>query len=88
MRSSIFQTAACENSQSGAPASLPERWRWRVLRTSNGYNFRDLSPAADRPNSSKSEKPTGTPNQESLFVAAAKGRGFGERSGWKGEVSL
>ena len=39
-------------------------WRWRVLRTSNAYNFRDPSPAADRPNSTKSEKPTGTPNQE------------------------
>jgi hypothetical protein len=38
-------------------------WRWRVLRTSNAYAFRDPSPAADQPNSSKSEKPTGTPNQ-------------------------
>ncbi len=38
-------------------------WRWRVLRTSNAYAFTDPSPAADRPNSSKSEKPTGTPNQ-------------------------
>jgi helix-turn-helix protein len=35
-------------------------WRWRVLRTSNAYNLRDPSPAADRPISSKSEKPTGT----------------------------
>jgi Helix-turn-helix domain len=34
-------------------------WRWRVLRTSNAYAFADPSPAADRPNSSKSEKPTG-----------------------------
>jgi Helix-turn-helix domain len=39
-------------------------WRWRVLRTSNAYAFTDPSPAADRPNSSKSEKPTGTPNQD------------------------
>jgi CRP-like cAMP-binding protein len=39
-------------------------WRWRVLRTSNSYAFKDPSPASDRPNSSKSEKPTGTPNQE------------------------
>jgi hypothetical protein len=39
-------------------------WRWRVLRTSNAYAFNDPSPVADRPNSSKSEKPTGTPNQE------------------------
>jgi CRP-like cAMP-binding protein len=39
-------------------------WRWRVLRTSNAYAFTDPSPAADRPNSSKSEMPTGTPNQD------------------------
>jgi hypothetical protein len=39
-------------------------WRWRVLRTSNSYVFKDPSPATDRPNSSKSEKPTGTPNQD------------------------
>jgi len=44
-------------------------WRWRVLRTSNSYAFTDPSPAADRPNSSKSEKPTGTPNQE-IFLAS------------------
>ena len=34
-------------------------WRWRVLRTSNAYHFRD--PGAPEP--SKSEKPTGTANQ-------------------------
>jgi Helix-turn-helix domain len=39
-------------------------WRWRVLRTSNAYAFNDPSPAGDQPNSSKSEKPTETPNQE------------------------
>jgi len=39
-------------------------WRWRVLRTSNAYAFSDPSPAADRPNSSKSETSTGTPNQD------------------------
>jgi hypothetical protein len=38
-------------------------WRWRVLRTSNSYAFNDPSPAGARPSSSKSEKPTGTPNQ-------------------------
>jgi AraC-like DNA-binding protein len=38
-------------------------WRWRVLRTSNAYAFNDPSPAAERSNSSKSETPTGTPNQ-------------------------
>jgi AraC-like DNA-binding protein len=35
-------------------------WRWRVLRTSNAYNFRDPG----SPDRSKSEKPTGTPNQD------------------------
>jgi AraC-like DNA-binding protein len=35
-------------------------WRWRVQRTSNAYNFRDPG----SPESSKSEKPTGTPNQD------------------------
>jgi hypothetical protein len=38
-------------------------WRWRVIRTSNAYAFTDPSPAATRPNSSKSEKPTETANQ-------------------------
>jgi AraC-like DNA-binding protein len=37
-------------------------WRWRVLRTSNAYNFRDPR----SPESSKSEKPTGTPSQDSF----------------------
>jgi hypothetical protein len=48
-------------------------WRWRVLRTSNAYSFRDPG-AADRPGSSgfssKSEKPTGTPNQGSISIPA------------------
>jgi AraC-like DNA-binding protein len=39
-------------------------WRWRVLRTSNSYAFNDPSPAGAQLNSSKSEKETGTPNQE------------------------
>jgi hypothetical protein len=47
-------------------------WRWRVLRTSNAYAFTDPSPATDWPNSSKSEKPTGTPNQE-FFLRSAFG---------------
>jgi hypothetical protein len=42
-------------------------WRWRVLRTSNSNAFTDPSPAADRPNPSKSEKPIGTPIQDFLF---------------------
>jgi hypothetical protein len=35
-------------------------WRWRVLRTSNAYNFRDPG----SPESSKSEKPPGTSIQD------------------------
>jgi AraC-like DNA-binding protein len=39
-------------------------WRWRVLRTSNSYAFNDPSPAGAQLKSSKSEKETGTSNQE------------------------
>ena len=53
-----------------------EGWRWRVLRTSNAYAFRDPSPGENRSrvatDSSKSEKATGTENlvlDSSLFVA-------------------
>jgi hypothetical protein len=38
-------------------------WRWRVIRTSNAYNFRDPKGAAGPHDPSKSEKPTGTANQ-------------------------
>jgi hypothetical protein len=38
-------------------------WRWRVIRTSNAYNFRDPKAAAGAAVPSKSEKPTGTTNQ-------------------------
>ena len=55
-------------------------WRWRVLRTSNAYAFTDPSPAADRPNSSKSEKPTGTPNQD--FSSSNEAHGAGGRAPW------
>jgi hypothetical protein len=41
-------------------------WRWRVIRTSNAYAFTDPSPTGERPNSSKSEKPTETANQASF----------------------
>jgi hypothetical protein len=59
-------------------------WRWRVLRTSNSYAFTDPSPAADRPNSSKSEKPTGTPNQVFFsYLGAAFGGERTARSGRK-----
>jgi Helix-turn-helix domain len=39
--------------------------RWRVLRTSNAYTFREAGAAMaeNRPISSKSENPSGTPNQ-------------------------
>ena len=45
--------------------------RWRVIRTSNAYTFVDPQPQARRPNSSKSELPTGTANQE-LFSCAGR----------------
>jgi hypothetical protein len=38
-------------------------WRWRVIRTSNAYNFRDPKAAVGAPVASKSEKPTETANQ-------------------------
>jgi hypothetical protein len=38
-------------------------WRWRVIRTSNAYNFRDPVAAVGPPVASKSEKPTETTNQ-------------------------
>jgi AraC-like DNA-binding protein len=49
-------------------------WRWRVLRTSNSYAFSDPSPAGAQANSSKSEKETGTPNQE-FFSPISADRG-------------
>src|SRR5271165_2923881 len=52
-------------------------WRWRVLRTSNAYNFRD----PEAPDPSKSEKPTGTPNQDSS--SSNKRGGAGVRTLWK-----
>jgi hypothetical protein len=39
-------------------------WRWRVIRTSNAYAFRDPKAAELTGIPSKSENPTGTPNQE------------------------
>jgi hypothetical protein len=54
-------------------------WRWRVLRTSNAYYFRDPgAPGSGVPSrniASKSEKPTGTRNQAlNPVLAAALGR--------------
>jgi hypothetical protein len=48
------------------------RWasRWRVLRTSNAYAFRDPSAAENRRVSSKSEIPSGTMNQSFLALRA------------------
>jgi hypothetical protein len=43
-----------------------EGWRWRVIRTSNAYCFRD--PA------SKSDYPTGTPNQDSFLSLPSRPR--------------
>jgi hypothetical protein len=39
-------------------------WRWRVIRTSNAYAFRDPQAVNSRPVPSKSENRTGTPDQE------------------------
>ena len=61
-------------------------WRWRVLRTSNAYAFTDPSPAADRPNPSKSEKPTGTPNQD--FSSSNRAHGAGVRTLWNAAPGL
>jgi hypothetical protein len=52
-----------------------EGWRWRVVRTSNAYVFRDpVSHAAEnRGFRSKSENPAGTPNQLSKPTSLAPG---------------
>ena len=39
-------------------------WRWRVIRTSNAYVFRDPKTAETGRSSSQSENPTGTLNQK------------------------
>jgi hypothetical protein len=51
-----------------------EGWRWRVIRTSNAYVFRDPLAVNSRGVSSKSENRTGTLNQEVLnpFPAAPR----------------
>jgi hypothetical protein len=41
-------------------------WRWRVIRTSNAYVFRDPKAAVSAGIPSKSENPTGTQNQDVL----------------------
>jgi len=45
-----------------------EGWRWRVIRTSNCYQFRDPQAVNSRPVPSKSENRTGTQNQDDLSL--------------------
>jgi len=49
-----------------------ESWRWRVIRTSNAYVFDDPLQHAGGLPASKSENPTGTPNQEVISVSASQ----------------
>jgi hypothetical protein len=49
-------------------------WRWRVIRTSNAYVFRDQKCADCRQLSSKSENPSGTQDQEYLDPVHARAR--------------
>jgi Helix-turn-helix domain len=49
-------------------------WRWRVIRTSNAYVFRDPKGADCRRLSSKSENPTGTQDQDYLDPVQAPAR--------------
>ena len=49
-------------------------WRWRVMRTSNAYEFRDPG-AADRPDPSKSENQARTANQDLLLFNEVASRG-------------
>jgi hypothetical protein len=46
-------------------------WRWRVIRTSNAYVFRDPHAAVSAGIPSKSENPTGTQNQDVLDPVSA-----------------
>jgi hypothetical protein len=49
-------------------------WRWRTIRTSNAYMFRDPKPQLAGVPASKSENPTGTQDQEYLDPVAASAR--------------
>jgi helix-turn-helix protein len=49
-------------------------WRWRVIRTSNAYTFRDPKCAHRRQLPSKSENQAGTQDQESLDPVHARAR--------------
>ena len=59
------------------------RWgtRWRVLRTSNAYAFRDPHPAAEGCQGSKSERPAGTVIQEFSMSEAPPESGLTKREG-------
>jgi hypothetical protein len=63
-------------------------WRWRVIRTSNAYVFRDPKVPFHPPEACKSESRTGTLNQESSYPCApAAGTEAGlrrERAGGSG----
>ena len=53
--------------------------RWRVLRTSNAYAFRDPNPAAGHPSGFQVGKSAGTRNQTSSIVNAPSDRRTGRR---------
>jgi hypothetical protein len=48
-----------------------EAWRWRVIRTSNAYAFRDPQAQFTGVLASKSDQRTGTPNQEAKIPLRA-----------------
>ena len=65
----------------------PAGWRWRVLRTSNGYRFTDMPGSGqgiERPHvspaRSKSDVPSGTANQASFSTDAPSRRGLEQGS--------
>jgi len=49
-------------------------WRWRTIRTSNAYMFRDPRPQLAGAPASKSENPAGTQDQDSLDPVATLAR--------------
>lgn len=55
--------------------------RWRTIRTSNAYLFRDPLPCAEGRGSSKSENPTGTLNQDISTSKGAVSQPVGDLAG-------
>jgi hypothetical protein len=49
-------------------------WRWRVIRTSNAYVFRDPLARLEGVSASKSENPSGTGNQDVFDLVSAPAR--------------